>query len=202
MSDRDLLYRFAVVTLFPEMFAAIEQLGITGRAFQNGVCQLTLHDPREEATDRHGTVDDRPYGGGPGMVMTAPILSAALVKAKVAVDADAPVIALTPQGQKLDARLCRQRRRMARHATHGCGDAMATGGFGSSGISCRGLVHRGFAGLPPLHAPRDPSRSISARGITQWRSWCDSRVAPCSSVAANTGSTARSLVMGVRHPRR
>ena len=77
MSDRDLLYRFAVVTLFPEMFAAIEQLGITGRAFQNGVCQLTLHDPREEATDRHGTVDDRPYGGGPGMVMTAPILSAA-----------------------------------------------------------------------------------------------------------------------------
>jgi tRNA (guanine37-N1)-methyltransferase len=105
MPDRDPLYRLAVVTLFPEMFAAIEQWGITGRAFQNGACQLTLHDPREEATDRHGTVDDRPYGGGPGMVMTAPILSAALAKAKAAVDSDAPVIALTPQGQKLDARL-------------------------------------------------------------------------------------------------
>lgn len=105
MSDRDPLFRLAVVTLFPEMFAAIQQWGITGRAFQSGICQLTLHDPREEATDRHGTVDDRPYGGGPGMVMTAPILSASLAKAKASVDGDVPVIALTPQGQKLDARL-------------------------------------------------------------------------------------------------
>lgn len=105
MSDRDPLFRLAVVTLFPEMFAAIQQWGITGRAFQNGICQLTLHDPREEATDRHGTVDDRPYGGGPGMVMTAPILSASLAKAKASVEGDVPVIALTPQGQKLDARL-------------------------------------------------------------------------------------------------
>jgi len=108
MPDRDLLYRFAVVTLFPEMFAAIQQWGITGRAFQNGTCQLTLHDPREEATDRHGTVDDRPYGGGPGMVMTAPILSAALAKAKAAVDPNMPVIAVTPQGQKLDAKLAQK----------------------------------------------------------------------------------------------
>ena len=105
MPDRDPLFRLAVVTLFPEMFAAIQQWGITGRAFQNGSCQLTLHDPREEATDRHGTVDDRPYGGGPGMVMTAPILSAALAKAKASVEDDVPVIALTPQGQKLDAPL-------------------------------------------------------------------------------------------------
>ena len=105
MSDRDPLFRLAVVTLFPEMFAAIQQWGITGRAFQSGICQLTLHDPREEATDRHGTVDDRPYGGGPGMVMTAPILSASLAKAKASVEGDVPVIALTPQGQKLDARL-------------------------------------------------------------------------------------------------
>ena len=105
MSDRDPLFRLAVVTLFPEMFAAIQQWGITGRAFQSGICQLTLHDPREEATDRHGTVDDRPYGGGPGMVMTAPILSASLAKARASVDGDVPVIALTPQGQKLDARL-------------------------------------------------------------------------------------------------
>ena len=105
MSDRDPLFRLAVVTLFPEMFAAIQQWGITGRAFQSGICQLTLHDPREEATDRHGTVDDRPYGGGPGMVMTAPILSASLAKARAAIEGDVPVIALTPQGQKLDARL-------------------------------------------------------------------------------------------------
>ena len=102
MPDRDPLYRLAVVTLFPEMFAAIEQWGITGRAFQNGACQLTLHDPREEATDRHGTVDDRPYGGGPGMVMLAEPLSACLA----AVRADsglnrqrAPLVYFSPVGE-------------------------------------------------------------------------------------------------------
>ena len=100
-------FRFAVLTLFPEAFAALTQWGVTGRAFQSGLCHLHLQDPRLEATDRHGSVDDRPYGGGPGMVMQAPILSAALDKAKFAVGSDAMVIALTPQGRKLDAALSR-----------------------------------------------------------------------------------------------
>jgi tRNA (guanine37-N1)-methyltransferase len=108
MSENSPAFRFAVLTLFPEAFAALTEWGVTGRAFQNGLCQLHLHDPREEATDRHGTVDDRPYGGGPGMVMTAPILSAALAKAKAAVDPNMPVIAVTPQGQKLDAKLAQK----------------------------------------------------------------------------------------------
>ena len=81
---------------------------MTGRAFQNGLCQLHLQDPRLEATDRHGSVDDRPYGGGPGMVMQAPILSAALSKAKSVVGADSTVIELTPQGRKLDVPLTRR----------------------------------------------------------------------------------------------
>jgi tRNA (guanine37-N1)-methyltransferase len=100
-------FRFAVLTLFPEAFTALTEWGVTGRAFQDGLCHLHLQDPRLEATDRHGSVDDRPYGGGPGMVMQAPILSAALRKAKFAVGSDSTVIALTPQGRTLDAALTR-----------------------------------------------------------------------------------------------
>ena len=108
MPEYSQAFRFAVLTLFPEAFAALTQWGVTGRAFQSGLCHLHLQDPRLEATDRHGSVDDRPYGGGPGMVMQAHILSAALDKAKSAVGSDAMVIALTPQGRKLDAALSRR----------------------------------------------------------------------------------------------
>ena len=108
MSDLSPRFQFAVMTLFPEAFTALTDWGVTGRAFQTGLCTLHLQDPREEATDRHGTVDDRPYGGGPGMVMQAPILSASLARAKAAVGGDARVVALSPQGQKLDAHVARQ----------------------------------------------------------------------------------------------
>ena len=108
MSENSPAFRFAVLTLFPETFAALTEWGVTGRAFQNGLCQLHLQDPRLEATDRHGSVDDRPYGGGPGMVMQAPILSSALNKARSAVGSDSTVIALTPQGRKLDVALTRR----------------------------------------------------------------------------------------------
>jgi tRNA (guanine37-N1)-methyltransferase len=99
--------RLAVLTLFPEMFSAITQWGVTGRAFESGLCQLHLQDPREEAADRHGTVDDRPYGGGPGMVMQAPILAAALAKARAVAGENAKVVAMSPQGTPLDAALVR-----------------------------------------------------------------------------------------------
>lgn len=97
--------RLAVLTLFPDMFSAITRWGVTGRAFESGLCQLHLQDPREEAADRHGTVDDRPYGGGPGMVMQAPILAAALAKARAAAGDNAKVVAMSPQGKPLDATL-------------------------------------------------------------------------------------------------
>ena len=99
--------RLAVLTLFPEMFSAITQWGVTGRAFESGLCQLHLQDPREEAADRHRTVDDRPYGGGPGMVMQAPILAAALAKARAVAGENAKVVAMSPQGTPLDAALVR-----------------------------------------------------------------------------------------------
>ena len=59
----------AVVTLFPEMFAAISEYGVSGRAVQKGAMTLSCINPRDFTHDRHQTVDDRPFGGGPGMVM-------------------------------------------------------------------------------------------------------------------------------------
>jgi tRNA (guanine37-N1)-methyltransferase len=101
----------AVVTLFPEMFGALTDYGVTGRARDQGCYELALVNPREFATDRHNTVDDRPYGGGPGMVMKAPIMEAALTGARQTLGSggdEARVIAMSPQGQRLDDALVRE----------------------------------------------------------------------------------------------
>lgn len=97
--------QFDVVSLFPEMFAAITQSGITRRAFEQKRCSLSLWNPRDFTTDNHRTVDDRPYGGGPGMVMLARPLELAIGAAKerqVAAELSVPrVIYLSPQGKPL-----------------------------------------------------------------------------------------------------
>ena len=67
-----------VVTLFPEMFAALTQSGVTRRALESGLWSLQLWNPRDFTSDRHRSVDDRPYGGGPGMVMLSAPLEAAI----------------------------------------------------------------------------------------------------------------------------
>jgi tRNA (guanine37-N1)-methyltransferase len=90
--------RFDAVTLFPEMFAAITANGITSRALQAGLWSLKTWNPRDFTTDNYRTVDDRPYGGGPGMVMLADPLERALDAA------GGKVIYLSPQGRKLDHR--------------------------------------------------------------------------------------------------
>ena len=97
--------RFGVVTLFPEMFDSLTRWGITGRSLRQGLWSLDCFDPRNEALDRHSSVDDRPYGGGPGMVMKAPILKSSVNKARQALDTTAQVIAMTPHGQSLDSTL-------------------------------------------------------------------------------------------------
>ncbi|HEX6529922.1 MAG TPA: tRNA (guanosine(37)-N1)-methyltransferase TrmD [Burkholderiales bacterium] len=94
--------RFDVVTLFPEMFAAITASGITSRALEAGLYSLTTWNPRDFAADRYRTVDERPYGGGPGMVMMAEPLERALDGIKLA--GGGRVIYLSPQGRKLDHR--------------------------------------------------------------------------------------------------
>lgn len=97
--------QFDVVTLFPEMFSAITQSGITRRAFEQGRCGIALWNPRDFTSDNHRTVDDRPYGGGPGMVMLAKPLEAAIGAAKARqqqAGLPAPrVVYLSPQGQAL-----------------------------------------------------------------------------------------------------
>lgn len=96
------MIRFDVVTLFPEMFAAITASGITSRALEAGRYSLTTWNPRDFAADRYRTVDERPYGGGPGMVMMAEPLERALDGIKLA--GGGRVIYLSPQGKKLDHR--------------------------------------------------------------------------------------------------
>lgn len=101
-------HHFAVVTLFPEMFSAISDWGVTGRGLRDDLWSLSLHNPRDLATDRHGTVDDRPYGGGPGMVMQAPLLDQAVQSAKAALGGRAKVVAMTPQGRRFTDSLARE----------------------------------------------------------------------------------------------
>lgn len=100
--------RIAVVTLFPGMFDAIADYGITGRALDQGLLRLETVNPRDFTDDRHRTVDDRPYGGGPGMVMKAEPLSRALSAARDVVAGDGShatrVVYLSPQGTRLDHR--------------------------------------------------------------------------------------------------
>ncbi|WP_409027055.1 tRNA (guanosine(37)-N1)-methyltransferase TrmD [Janthinobacterium sp. SUN098] len=97
--------QFDVVTLFPEMFAALTQSGVTRRAFEQGKCGLSLWNPRDFTTDNHRTVDDRPYGGGPGMVMMARPLEATINAAKqrqAELGLAAPrVVFMSPQGRPL-----------------------------------------------------------------------------------------------------
>ena len=97
--------QFDVITLFPEMFTALTQSGITRRAFEQKKCELALWNPRDFTMDKHRTVDDRPYGGGPGMVMLAKPLQAAILAAKErqAQLSEIPsrVIYLSPQGKPL-----------------------------------------------------------------------------------------------------
>ena len=95
-----------IVTLFPEMFAAVTDYGITGRATREGIVSVECWNPRDFTTDKHRTVDDRPFGGGPGMLMKTEPLQAAIQAAKEGLGAgqeEKPlVIYLSPQGRKLD----------------------------------------------------------------------------------------------------
>jgi tRNA (guanine37-N1)-methyltransferase len=93
-----LVIRFDCVTLFPEAFAAVSDHGITRRAREDGLWSLALWNPRDFTTDNYRTVDDRPYGGGPGMVMLAGPLAKAIAAAKAAGQGEAKVIHLSPQG--------------------------------------------------------------------------------------------------------
>jgi tRNA (guanine37-N1)-methyltransferase len=99
--------RFDVITLFPEMIRSIIGDGVTGRAIERGDVALHLWNPRDYTHDLHRTVDDRPYGGGPGMVMKVAPLRAAIEAAKTAAPG-ARVAHLTPQGRRFDQTAARE----------------------------------------------------------------------------------------------
>jgi tRNA (guanine37-N1)-methyltransferase len=103
--------RFDVVTLFPEMVTAAASYGVTGRAIEREIVSLSVWNPRDYTHDRHRTVDDRPYGGGPGMVMKYQPLHDAVKDAKQAGSEAAKVVYLSPQGkpvtQALLAEVCK-----------------------------------------------------------------------------------------------
>jgi len=99
--------RFDVVTLFPEMFAAITEQGITRRAYELGLWSLRPWNPRDFTSDAHRTVDDRPYGGGPGMVMMAEPLALAIETLRRD-GGGAQVIALAPGGKPLTDAMVRE----------------------------------------------------------------------------------------------
>jgi len=99
--------RFDVVTLFPGMFEAIRQ-GVTGRAIERGQVDLHLWNPRDYTHDVHRTVDDRPYGGGPGMVMKWEPLRDAVLDARRHAAPDARVVYLSPQGRRFDQTAARE----------------------------------------------------------------------------------------------
>ena len=97
-----------VVSLFPEMVAQVAEHGVVGRAAERGLLELTFENQREYADDVHRTVDDRPYGGGPGMVMKVEPAASAIQAARAGLPEGSPVVCLSPQGQAFDQSIARR----------------------------------------------------------------------------------------------
>ena len=108
--------RFDVLTLFPGMFAGPFSEGVVGRAVEKGLVEVRLHDFRKYARDRHGTVDDAPFGGGAGMVLKPEPLFEAVdaLKAEAGADGAGPVVMLSPQGRVLTQAVAEELARLPR----------------------------------------------------------------------------------------
>lgn len=91
-----------IVTIFPDLVNSVAEYGVVGRAVERGILSVQYQNPRDYAADVHRTVDDRPYGGGPGMVMKYEPAAAALKAARAEVPAGSPVVCLSPQGVVFD----------------------------------------------------------------------------------------------------
>lgn len=125
--------RFDVVSLFPDMFSVVRDLGVTGRAHKQKLWSLGLWNPRDFTHDVHRTVDDRPYGGGPGMVMMAEPLEQAVAAARASrlaaqaqaatlLSSDVPVVLMSPTGKRFD-------QAMAQSFTQGTGAILICGRY-------------------------------------------------------------------------
>lgn len=99
--------KFHILTLFPEMFAGVLSLGVTGRAVENGTLEVALYNIRDYATDRHRTVDDAPYGGGPGMVMKVEPIAACLEAVRESAP-DARILLASPGGRPFNQKMAHE----------------------------------------------------------------------------------------------
>lgn len=97
-------YRLDVVSLAPQAFAPLLELGVIGRAFNAGIAELHLHNPRDFATDRHRKVDDEPYGGGAGMVLKPEPVFAAMEA--IPRSPRSRVLLMSPQGRPCSRQIC------------------------------------------------------------------------------------------------
>ena len=97
-----------VISIFPEMFSAITDQGVIGRAIKQDVLSLTTHNPRDYADDKHSTVDARPYGGGPGMVMMPEPMTKVINAAKAQANGVPKVVFLSPQGKRFNHQAAQQ----------------------------------------------------------------------------------------------
>jgi tRNA (guanine37-N1)-methyltransferase len=102
------MFRFGVVSLFPELVAPVMDAGVVGRAAERGIVTLEHVSPREFATDRHRTVDDRPYGGGPGMVLKYEPLRDAVAELRRRMPPQCRELVLTAQGRPFDQAFARE----------------------------------------------------------------------------------------------
>jgi len=94
--------QIAVVSIFPELVGQVAEYGVVGRARDRGLMSLVCENPRDYADDAHRTVDDRPYGGGPGMVLKYEPAAKAIAAARQRLPAGSPVVYLSPQGRVFD----------------------------------------------------------------------------------------------------
>jgi tRNA (guanine37-N1)-methyltransferase len=104
--------QFSIVTLFPDIFDVLEY-GVVGRALERELLTLSRFNPRDYSIDKHRHVDDRPYGGGPGMVMLAEPLAAAITAAKQAMRPQTKVVYLSPQGKPVTQAMAREAHKQA-----------------------------------------------------------------------------------------
>src|SRR6187431_1190281 len=127
-------WRATVLTLFPEMFPGPLGVSLAGKALTSGLWELEPRDIRDSATDRHRSVDDTPAGGGPGMVLRADVLAAAVDAARMPGDAR-PLLLMSPRGRPLDQAL-------AAEISHGPGVVIVAGRF--EGVDERVIAGRGM----------------------------------------------------------
>ena len=146
--------RFDVVTLFPEMILSAASYGVTGRAIERQIVSLSVWNPRDYTEDKHRTVDDRPYGGGPGMVMKCQPLHDAVKSAKKAGSSTAKVVYLSPQGKPITQALLSEACDVPqlilvagryegvdeRFVTMDCDDEWSLGDYGISGGELGALI--------------------------------------------------------------